>query len=463
MLFVLWEVITVSERTIAAVSTPPGSGGIGVIRISGDNALKVADRCFKAFSGQPLDSLDGYRAAYGRIISDGETVDDAVALVFRAPKSYTGEDVVEISAHGGSAVMKRVLRTVLKCGAAAAEGGEFTKRAFLNGKLDLSEAEAVMGVISARNDAALRISRAAKDGRLSKEIDGITQKLTHTAAAMGVYADYPDDEIPELDSRGFPEMLSECKEKLCRLLESYDAGKAVREGIDCAIVGKPNVGKSTVMNALCGADRSIVTDIAGTTRDVIESTVAVGDVLLTLSDTAGLHETDDAVEAAGIDRARKSLCGADLIIAVFDLSRPADKNDTELIGQLYGRPHIAVLNKSDCAPVFDEGLLKDFKTVKMSAKNGTGLDLLKNAVTEAVGVHRLSAEDAVLISERQRDCAARALDGINEALSALSAGVTLDAVGVCIDDALSALFELTGKRVTNEVADEVFRSFCVGK
>lgn len=451
------------ERTIAAISTPTGVGGIGIIRISGEDALAVADRCFKTFSGEKLSTMQGYRAAYGQVISENEAVDDAVALVFRAPKSYTGEDVVEISAHGGGAVLKRVLRTVLSCGAAAAEGGEFTKRAFLNGKLDLSEAEAVMGVISARSDAALRINRAAKDGRLSEKINKMTESLTHTAAAMGVFADYPDDEIPELEQKSFSEMLYECKAGLSELLEGYDAGRAVREGVACAIVGKPNVGKSTVMNALCKAERSIVTDIAGTTRDVIESTVLVGDIMLTLSDTAGIHQTEDTVEAVGIDRAKKSLNDADLVLAVFDLSRTADDDDLAIISQIKDRPHVAVLNKNDCEELFDRSLLNGCRTVEISAKHGDGIKELGDAVSEAVGASRLSGDDAVLISERQRDCAKKALDGIEEALAALQGGITLDAVGVCIDGALSALLELTGKRVTNEVADEVFRSFCVGK
>ncbi len=451
------------QDTVAAISTPPGEGGIGVIRISGENAIAVADKCFKAFSGAELNTLAGYSAAYGRVVSGSETLDDAIALVFRAPHSFTGEDTVEISVHGGTAVTRRVLRAALGCGARAAAGGEFTKRAYLNGKLSLSEAEGVMGLITARSDASLRLSRAAKDGRLSKKIDGITNALTHTAAALAVFADYPDDEIPELESKSFGEMLTEGASALGELLAGFDIGRAVREGVNCVIAGLPNVGKSTLMNALCGAERSIVTDIAGTTRDVIESTVTLGDITLNLSDTAGIHSTEDTVEAVGVDRARKALDTADLILAVFDLSREMDSNDRALLKDIGDRAHIVVLNKSDSERLLDTAEFEGHHTVEISAKAEFGLDDLEKKIKEICGINRLTGEDAVLISERQRDCAERAKAAMDEALAALDCGVTLDAVGVCIDDALSSLYELTGKRVTNEVADEVFRSFCVGK
>ncbi len=452
-----------SEGTVAAISTPAGEGGIGVIRISGNSAIAVADACFTAFSGKKLAELGGYTAAYGRVTYGDEVVDDAIALVFRAPHSYTGEDTVEISAHGGSAVIKRVLRAVLSGGAHPAEGGEFTKRAFLNGKISLSEAEAVMGLITARSDAALRINRAAKDGRLNKKIEKITERLTHTAAALAVFADYPDDEIPELEDTSFAELLGECKAALDELVVGYDAGKAIREGISCVIAGRPNVGKSTLMNALCGAQRSIVTDVAGTTRDVVESVVNLGDLTLNLSDTAGIHATEDLVEAVGVDRARSAMENADLILAVFDLSRELSGDDRELLGEIRTRPHIAVLNKSDCERVLDLADFAGLNTVEISAKSDDGMGNLADEISRVVGVNRLSQNDAVLISERQRDCAQKALSAVSEALSALETGVTLDAVGVCIDDALKGLLELTGRRVTNEVADEVFRSFCVGK
>lgn len=452
-----------SERTIAAISTPIGEGGIAVIRISGDNAIKIADKCFSAFSGKKLSELDGYQALYGEVTDGGDIIDDAVALVFRAPKSYTGEDVVEISVHGGRIMAKRALRAILNCGAVSAVGGEFTKRAFLNGKLDLTKAESIMELISAKNDTALKISRAGRSGRISKEIKKLTEKLLETAANLAVFADYPDEDIPELSNDNFIKLLNECESGLKRLISGYDTGRAVREGIDCVIVGKPNVGKSTLMNLLCGSERAIVTDVAGTTRDIIENTVNLGDITLNLADTAGIRNTDDIVEKMGVERAIRRLDTAGIIFAVFDSSDDLDENDKKLIEQIKNRRAIVILNKSDLKERLSEESFKGFDVIKISAKSGDGLKELEEKVAKLTDTGRLSGDEAVLISERQRDCAVKALNCVSEAKSALLSGVTLDAVGVCIDDAVSALLELTGKRVTNEVTDEVFRRFCVGK
>lgn len=452
-----------SERTIAAISTPIGEGGIAVIRISGDNAIKIADKCFRAFSGKKLAELDGYQALYGEVTDGDDVIDDAVALVFLAPKSYTGEDVVEISVHGGRIMAKRALRAILNCGAVSAVGGEFTKRAFLNGKLDLTKAESIMELISAKNDTALKISRAGRSGRISKEIKQLTKKLLETAASLAVFADYPDEDIPELSNENFSKLLNECESGLEKLISGYDTGRAVREGIDCVIVGKPNVGKSTLMNLLCGSERSIVTDVAGTTRDIIENTVNLGDITLNLADTAGIRNTDDIVEKMGVQRATQRLDTAGIIFAVFDSSDNLDENDKKLIEQIKNRRAIVILNKSDLKERLSEESFKGFDVIKISAKSGDGLKELEEKVAKLTDTGRLSGDEAVLISERQRDCAVKALNCVSEAKSALLSGVTLDAIGVCIDDAVSALLELTGKRVTNEVTDEVFRRFCVGK
>lgn len=451
-----------SERTIAAISTALGEGGIAVIRISGESAIAVADKCFKSVSGEKLSSLKGYRAAFGSVFDGDTTLDDAVALVFRAPKSYTGEDVVEISVHGGRLMARQVLRAVLAAGAYPAENGEFTKRAFLNGKLDLARAESIMGLISAESDAALRISRAAHSGRISRETDGIIDFLLETAASFAVYADYPEEDLPELSPERFTEMLKKIHSRISALLESYDAGKILREGIDCAIVGKPNVGKSTLMNLLSGTERSIVTDIAGTTRDVVEETVTVGDIVLRLADTAGIHDTEDIVEKVGVDRAKQRIDNAGLILAVFDSSVPLTDDDYALIDSLNGKRAIIILNKTDIAESVNNSVFDGFTCVEISAKSGEGLDLLSAAISDVCEIG-VTPDAAVLISERQRACAERARAAVFEALTALESGCTLDAVGVCVDDALTALLELTGRRVTEEVTNEVFKRFCVGK
>lgn len=452
-----------AETTIAAIATALGEGGISVIRISGSDAISVADRCFRAFSGEKLSDLEGYRAAYGQIVEKDRVLDDGVALVFRAPRSYTGEDVVELSVHGGRMMASSVLRRVLDCGARSAAAGEFTKRAFLNGKLDLADAESIMELISAKNESALRLSRAAKGGRIARETEGIVALLLQTAASLAAYADYPDEDIPELSPENFEKLLLTVRETCRKMLDDYDTGRLVREGIRTAIVGKPNVGKSTLMNLLCGLDRSIVTDVAGTTRDVIEETVTVGGVTLILADTAGIHETADTVEKLGVDLALRRTEDADLILAVFDGSKPLDSDDFALIERLGNRPALLLWNKSDQGALPVPEALTDLAVLPLSAKTGVGREELARRIAKTVRTENLDPDTAVLISERQRACAQNALSATEEALVCLRSGETLDAVGVCVDDALAALLELTGKRVTNEVTDEVFRRFCVGK
>ena len=445
-----------SERTIAAVATPPGEGSVGVIRISGEKAVQIADSVFFAVSDKPLSVLKGYSAAYGEIRDGDAVLDDAVALVFKAPKSYTGEDVVEISVHGGALILRDTLRLLYKKGAFPAEPGEFTKRAFLNGKTDLARAESIMGLISAKNESQLRLSRAAHLGKISEKIDGIISRLTSADAAIAVYSDYPDEEIEGLDRESFLSSLKACAHETEQMLSTYNAGRVLREGIETVIVGKPNVGKSTLMNMLSGAERSIVTEVAGTTRDVIEDTVNVGDIMLRLADTAGIRETDDRVESIGVEL-------ADLVLAVFDITKPLDNDDKKLLELVKHKNTVVILNKSDMGNSADMSAFADFRTVVTSAVNGGGYDALCSTIADIAGTAGLDPESAVLINERQRACAERALDGINEAIAALNDGNTVDAVGVCVDDALAALLELTGRRVTNEVSDEIFRKFCVGK
>lgn len=452
-----------SERTIAAIATPLGEGSIGVIRISGEDAIKIADKVFFAFNKKPLSELKGYTAAYGEIKENGCVLDDAVALVFLAPKSYTGENVVELSLHGGRLMLKNALRVILQKGAVLASPGEFTKRAFLNGKLDLTKAESVMGLISARNESELRLSRAAHIGTVSQKINKIEADLVSADASIAAFSDYPDEDIEGLDYDNFLKMLNNAKTEIENMLSTYDAGRILREGIETVIVGKPNVGKSTLMNMLSGAERSIVTDVAGTTRDVIEDTVAVGDITLRLADTAGIHNTDDTVESIGVKKAMERINTAELVLAVFDGTAPLDNNDLELINNTKNKNTIIIINKTDLQNKIDMSAFSGFRVVEISAKLKTGYQQLANEIAEISGTANLSPDSAVLMGERQRDCAVRALDGVNEAINALTGGQTMDAVGVCVDDALAALFELTGKRATNEVTDEIFRKFCVGK
>ena len=319
-------------KTSAAISTAPAPSGIGVIRLSGDDALCVADKVFTAFNSQKkLSEMKGYTAAFGFVHDkNGEKRDDCVALVFRAPHSYTGENVAELSCHGGLFVLKKVLEDCFEAGAVPAEAGEFTKRAFLNKKIDLTEAEAVAAIISAQSEASAKAAVSAKDGALNKKIKHNLEKLLSLSAHLSAWTDYPDDDIDEIDSAHMKGSVCAVKNDLQELLKTYDVTRNVSEGIDTAIVGRTNVGKSTLMNFLCGEDKSIVTDVEGTTRDVVESTVRLGNVLLKLSDTAGLRESDDEIENIGIELSKKKLNSAGLIFAVFDCTKPLNDEDLNL-------------------------------------------------------------------------------------------------------------------------------------
>lgn len=452
-------------KTIAAVSTGNAAGGIGVIRISGDDAVNVAAKVFSAADGTPLTEVGGYRAKFGKIISGGEAIDEAVALVFRAPKSYTGEDVVELSVHGGLFIVQKTLEAVYDAGAFPAEAGEFTKRAFLNGKIDLAQAEGVANMISAGGEAAAKASMNLIDGALSRRIGRVLQDLLDSSALMGAWVDYPDEEIPELENDELEKTLLNAKNQLHSLISEYDNGLVMTEGIDTAIVGKPNAGKSTLMNLLSGREKSIVTDIEGTTRDIVEGSVRLGDIILHLNDTAGLRDGADEVEKIGIERTLEKIDSAGLIIAVFDVSRPLDENDKKLIDKCRGKKALAVVNKVDLsadAKISEvDGAFE--KTIYISAKDENYLGAVKDAVYEILGAREIDSTAPMLANARQKECCKAALNYVDEALSALQAGMTFDAVNVMIDSAADELLTLTGKKATVEVVNNIFSKFCVGK
>ncbi len=450
---------------IAAISTPLGTGGVGIIRISGKNATEIADRIFVSVNGIKLSSSKGYRAYFGRIF-DGETaVDEVVCLVFRAPHSYTGEDVVEINCHGGVVLLKKILRLVLQNGAQAAAPGEFTKRAFLNGKLDLSEAESVMTLISAQGEQGANAAFNQLEGSLSRKIEKINSSLLSLAAHIAAWVDYPDDEIEELGNNELYSTIYNAHLELCALLSNFDSGMAVTNGVEAAIVGKPNVGKSTLMNLLTGYDRSIVTEIEGTTRDVVEETVNLNGCILRISDTAGMRETGDIVEKLGVERSRKKLERAAIVFAVFDLSKPLSDEDKELIDECKDKNVIPIINKTDLEPRLDVDYIKNKlgSPLFISAKSGDGYNELCDRVAELIGTKNFDTTSAMLVNERQRICCQKASDALKDALEALNLGLTPDAIGVCIDDAIAALLELTGQKASEAVVDEVFKQFCVGK
>lgn len=452
-------------KTIAAVSTPPGTGGIGIVRISGDDAVAVADRVFVSKSGRKLSDLKGYSALLGEVYYNGEPVDTCVALVFRSPKSYTGEDVAELSVHGGSFVVKKVLRAVLSAGAEPAGPGEFTKRAFLNGKKDLSSAEAVMNVISASGEAALRASKQALDGNVSRETKRIADELVGISASLAIWTDSPDDDMFGIDTEETVSRLRAVSYSLRKLLDNFDNGRAFTDGIPTVICGKPNAGKSTLMNILSGYDKSIVTDIAGTTRDIVEETVRVGDVILRLSDTAGIRDTADIVESIGVEKAVERIRNSELIIAVFDSSEEPDSNDEKLVEYCKNSRCVAVFNKTD-KPKNENfrSFQQSFEhSVVISAKTGEGIEDLKKEIETVLKVSETDETVPMLLNERQYACVRRADEIISRVTADAEAGITFDAVNSDIDCAINALMEITGERATETVVNEVFSKFCVGK
>lgn len=450
---------------IAGISTPNAPGGIAVIRISGDSALEIADKVFKAPNGKRAVDMKGYTCAYGHVYDDGQLIDECILTVFKAPHSYTGEDVAEISCHGGLFVTKKILRTILKNGAEPSGAGEFTKRAFINGKLDLTQADAVMDIISAKGDTELKMAENLRKGAVFNKITSVREKLVKILGDLSAWADYPEDDIPEVEPAVLESELNDVKAELESLIKGYDYGRILKNGINTVIVGRPNVGKSTLFNCLSGFERSIVTDIAGTTRDVIEESVRLGELVLRLSDTAGIRETSDVIEGIGVDIAFRKLDESDLIIAVFDGSCPLCEDDFRILDKLKNKPCIAVINKSDKQIVSDEQIINKYiqNTVMISAKNNDGIEKLQSAVENIFEASEINFDNGTVSNERQKKCVDMSLSQINEAISALESGVMLDAVTVLIDEALQSLLELTGEKASEAVVNEVFSRFCVGK
>ena len=446
---------------IAAISTPMASGGVSMIRISGTDALTVAAKVFTPkYPAHDIEKMDGYTAAYGDIAADGAKLDDGVLLIFRAPHSYTGENTAEITCHGGIHVTRRVLQAVLAAGARMAQAGEFTKQALVNGKLSLTEAEGVIDLINAGSDQLLSCARAQTDGALYRRIETLCEQIIAITSEIAVWIDYPDesedeDEIAKAD---WLKSVTAVKENIDSLIATYDSGAILRDGIAAAIVGKPNAGKSTLMNLLTGVQKSIVTDIEGTTRDIVEDTVQLGDIMLKLADCAGIREI-------GVQRMIDRIGTAQLILAVFDGSRELSDDDKRLIGLLSDKTVIPIINKSDLETRADTAYIEDKlgKAVIISAKTGDGAEMLELAIKQRCGISKLDPAAGFLANERQRQCALSAQAAVSRAYNALYGGMTADVAGLELEAALSSLYELSGKTASEEVIDRIFSRFCVGK
>lgn len=451
--------------TIAAISTPPAAGGVAMIRISGDKAIEIAAKVFRPTGNRNVTEMSGYTACHGGIYSGERRLDDGVLLVYRAPHSYTGEDVAEITCHGGVLITRRVLRACLEAGARMAEAGEFTRRALLAGKMTLTQAEAVADIINSKSDQYLQYAAAQLDGALYRKITEIKNTIMDIAVQIAAWIDYPDETLDSFETSSQLGQLTDCRLKLRLLIEGYDVGQALRDGVSAAIVGKPNVGKSTLMNLIAGCERSIVTDIEGTTRDIVEENVILGGMLLKIADCAGIRETDNPVERIGVIKMENRLEQSQLVFAVFDYSRPLEQNDFRLIEKLRGKRVLCIINKRDLENKLDMAYLATQfgKVLEISARDRGSLKKLDEAAAKLMNPESLDISAGFVANERQREAALRAEEYIDKAVQGIAEGVTLDATGVMLESALDSLMELTGERVSDEVIDQVFKRFCVGK
>lgn len=456
------------ETTIAAISTAMSASGIGIVRISGENAMDVISRIYRSKGGKKkIKEVPSHTIHYGYIYNGEELVDEVLVMIMRAPRTFTGEDTVEIDCHGGVYAMKRVLETVLKNGAEIAEPGEFTKRAFLNGRLDLSQAEAVMDVIQAKNDYALKSSMEQLRGSVQKAIRDIREKLIYHIAYIESALDDPE----HISLDGYPQELLEVVDKeqqeVKRLLKSSSDGKIIQEGIQTVILGKPNAGKSSLLNLLLGENRAIVTDIAGTTRDILEEYITLHGITLKITDTAGIRETEDIVEKIGVDKAREMAQKADLILYVVDSSVPLDENDEEIMSMLGGKKAIILYNKTDLTPVIPLEELREktgHPVIPISAKEETGIMELEDKVKEMFFGGELSFNDEVYITNARHKAALEEADkSLDLVRNSIEMGMPEDFFSIDLMNAYENLGKILGESVGEDLVNEIFSKFCMGK
>ena len=453
--------------TIAAIATAMSSSGIGIIRISGDAAVQIVDRIFFMKNKKNLSDMPTHTIHYGHIKDGDEVIDEVMVVLMRAPKSYTKEATVEIDCHGGVYVMKRVLETVIKYGARPAEPGEFTKRAFLNGRIDLAQAESVIDIIHAKNEFALKSSERQLSGSLSSAVKTVREKLLHEIAFIESALDDPE----HISLDGYPKTLQgiveEAGKEIRKLLANSDNGKILKEGISTVIIGKPNAGKSSLLNTLVGEERAIVTDIAGTTRDVLEEQINLNGIILNVIDTAGIRKTDDVVEKIGVDRAKKYLNDADLAIYVVDTSTQLDENDFEIMELLKDRKAIILLNKSDLAPVTDRESIRkhlDKKMIAISAKEQTGIGELEETIREMFFTGEVTFNDEVYITNiRHKTALQEAMNSLNLVVQSIMDGMPEDFYSIDLMNAYEELGSIIGEAVEDDLVNEIFSKFCLGK
>lgn len=449
-------------ETIAAISTPPGVGGIGIIRISGDNALNVAKRIFKA---KNKSEIKPFTIRFGYVVDENQNaLDQVLVSYFKSPKSYTGEDVIEINCHGGNVSTREILELVLKNGARLAEPGEFTKRAFLNGKLDLTQAEAVIELINSKSDKESKASYKQLEGLLGAKIKEIKQGIIDLLVDIEANIDYPEYDIEEVRRERIYNVLSANVAKLETLEKSFESGKILRDGVSTVIIGKPNVGKSSLLNRLVKEDRAIVTEIAGTTRDTIEEYITIRGIPLKLVDTAGIHETDDIVESIGVNKSKKAIDESELVLLMLDATRELSKEDEELLEATKNKNRIILINKIDADKKINKDIFKSDKVIEMSTKTLAGIEELEETIEEMFNISELNIENEIVITNvRHKNLIHKAAEEIKNAIVSIKNGLPIDMLSIDLQEALQNLGEITGESISEEVVKGIFAKFCVGK
>ena len=454
-----------SEATIAAISTPTGTGGISIVRMSGDKSKEIIDQIFEPINGRPIDvKKDNRRMRYGNIIDDGEIIDEVMVNFMAGPGTYTREDIVEVNCHGSFISVKKILNLILDKGAVLAEPGEFTKRAFLNGRIDLSQAEAVLDIINSTNDLSQAQGINQLNGSLRNEIETIRKSLLEALSRLEYSINFTEDG-EDLSPDEIIKYMDEAKARIDKLLNTSNKGKIIREGINTTILGKPNVGKSSLLNALLKENRAIVTDIPGTTRDLISEYINLGSFTLKINDTAGIRDTDDVVEKIGVDKSIELSKSSDLIIALFDTSREFDREDQKILDLIEGKNSIIILNKTDLDQKFDRTIFDnvDLPIIETSMTENIGIDKLEETITDIFDTSEINRESILITNTRHERLLNEANKKLNDSLTDIKMGIPLDAVEVDLRGSYDDLGLVIGESVSDEIMDKVFKEFCVGK
>ena len=456
------------DDTIAAIATAPGEGGIGIIRISGEKSLQVAQSIFKSKSGKMIKDYNARTLIYGTVVDNEKVIDEVLVAYMKGPNSYTAEDVIEINCHGGFISVKKILELILSKGVRLAEAGEFTKRAFLNGRIDLSQAEAIIDVIKSKTDMAHEVAQSQLEGSLAKKIKDLRMNVTEVLAHLEVSIDFAEEDVEEITYQTLEGKALELRNEIKKLYDTAESGKILRDGLKTVIVGKPNVGKSSLLNSILGENRAIVTDIAGTTRDVIEEFVNIKGIPLKIVDTAGIRETEDVVEKIGVEKSRESFSTADLVIMVLDASRKLSEEDMEILESLKNKKTIVLLNKMDLEPQIELEKIEEFVNsediIKISALKHQGIEELQDKI-EAMVYHGSvkNSSNLMITNSRHKDALFKAYESINDAISAIEQRMPYDFIEVDFKNIWDYLGYINGDTVREDLLDTIFANFCIGK